>query len=323
MKSDRITRVVKILTTLQADKNYTADDLADLFGKSKRTIYRDLKELAAIGVPYQFDSKTGGYTIDPQCFLPPVDLNLQEALSLLLLVHRASANMQLPFKRTAQLAAIKIENNLPSGIRKYCNTALQNISTMHNPHTPAGTLDKIFDTLHRAIHDRRMVRMLYDSVFDADIIDLELCPCHMTYNRRAWYVIGRSMLHDNAMRTFKLARVKEASLLDKKFIDDEDFDPTDHFGRAWSMIPEGRLYNVKLRFLPKVARNVAEVLWHSTQKSTWNDDGSVTLEFRVDGINEISWWVLGYGDQVQILTPDCLRQKILTTAKNMIQLNNS
>ena len=47
------------------------------------------------------------------------------------------------------------------------------------------------------------------------------------------------------------------------------------------MIPEGRIYNVKLCFLPKVAHNVSEVQWHSTQKTIRNNDGSVTVEFRV------------------------------------------
>jgi len=87
------------------------------------------------------------------------------------------------------------------------------------------------------------------------------------------------------------------------------------------MIPEGRIYNVKLRFLPKVAENVAEVRWHNTQKVTHNGDGSVIVEFRVDGLGEITWWILGYGDQVQVLHPKRLRQKIIETAKNVAKLN--
>jgi len=87
------------------------------------------------------------------------------------------------------------------------------------------------------------------------------------------------------------------------------------------MIPEGKIYNIKLRFLPKVANNVTEVQWHSTQKVTRNSDGSATMEFRVDGLGEITWWILGYGDQVQVLAPKALREKTLQAAKNMIKLN--
>ncbi len=320
MKQSRITRVVQILTTLQAGKGYAADDLAKLFGMTRRTIFRDLKELKALGVPYHYDARAGGYTVDPEFFLPPVELNLQEALSLLLLVHKARAQIQLPFKNSALLAALKIENNLPVKIRQYCNTALRNISTRVSAQAPTSQLNKTFAQLQKAIMKKHKVNIKYHSLFDGKIIDVELCPYHLLYGKRAWYVLGASSLH-KSIRTFKLNRIKELKILDKCFLDGENFDLADYFGRAWSMIPEGRIYNIKLRFLPKVAENVAEVQWHSTQKVTRNIDGSATVEFRVDGLGEITWWILGYGDQVQVLAPKVLRKKVVETAKNMIKLN--
>jgi proteasome accessory factor B len=228
--------------------------------------------------------------------------------------------MQLPFKHSALIAGLKIENNLPVKIREYCNTALKSISTYITAQAPLGSLDKTFGQFQRAIMKRLKVSMLYDSLFDQKVIDVELCPYHLLYNQRAWYVLGYSETH-KSIRTFKLNRIKEYTVQDKCFIDGEGFDLNEYFGRAWSMIPEGRLYTIRLRFLPKVAHNVAEVQWHSTQKVSWNEDGSVTLEFRVDGINEISWWVLGYGDQVQVLSPKVLRKRVMEAARNMIALN--
>ncbi len=96
MKLSRISRIVQILTTLQSGHGYSVDGLTKILGVSRRTVFRDLKELQAIGVPYHFDSKTGGYTIDPEYFLAPVDLNLQEALSLLLLIHKARRHLSVP-----------------------------------------------------------------------------------------------------------------------------------------------------------------------------------------------------------------------------------
>jgi len=46
-----------------------------------------------------------------------------------------------------------------------------------------------------------------------------------------------------------------------------------------------------------VAGNVAEVLWHQTQRVEWNDDGSIEFHATVDGLGEITWWLLGYGSQ--------------------------
>ena len=45
MKSDRLKRLMQILMTLQVGKRYTVDDLSRLFGTSRRTVFRDLKEL--------------------------------------------------------------------------------------------------------------------------------------------------------------------------------------------------------------------------------------------------------------------------------------
>jgi len=325
MKPGRIGRIIQILTTLQAGKNYAVRDLSKMFGTSRRTIFRDLKELQAIGVPYSYDPEHGGYVIGPEFFLPPVDLNLQEALSLLLLVHRAGSHIQLPFKKSALFAVLKIENNLPSKIRQYCNAALRNISARAGAQAPIRNmrgLDRTFAQLQNAIAKKHKVTMRYHSLFEGGIIDLELCPYHLFYNHRAWYVLGHSSLH-NSIRTFKLNRIRELQGTDKCFVGGENFNLYDYLGRAWSMIPEGRVYDIKLRFLPKVANNVAEVQWHSTQKVTHNEDGSAIVEFCVDGLGEITWWILGYGDQVQVLAPKTLRNKVVEVAKNMVKLNET
>ena len=85
------------------------------------------------------------------------------------------------------------------------------------------------------------------------------------------------------------------------------------------MIPEGKLYDVHLHFDPKVAGNVAEVRWHRSQRVQWNDDGSMEFHVRVDGLGEITWWVLGYGDQVEVVAPAALRRKVAAVASAVAQ----
>ncbi len=181
-------------------------------------------------------------------------------------------------------------------------------------------LDITFWQLQKAIRRKQKVNLRYDSFFERRIIDIEFCPYYLLYERRAWYVLGMSSLHEE-IRTFKLNHIIQLHLSDKRFVMEKEFDLHEYLGRAWSMIKEGRLYNIKLHFLPKVAGNVAEVRWHSTQKVTQNDDGSATVEFRVDGLGEITWWILGYGDQVKVLAPKALRKKVIEVAKNMITIN--
>ncbi len=312
--------MVQILTTLQSGHSYSTDDLAKLVGVSRRTIFRDLNELETIGVPYHFDSKIRGYRIDPGFFLPPIDLNLQEALGLLLLVHRGRNHLPIPFKNSVLLAGLKIESNLPIKIRRYCNATLRNISIIPDSYAPMDLLDEIFSQLQNAIRTNHKVKLHYTSLYEGKDLTIVLSPYHLMYNSRAWYTIGHSHMH-GCIRTFKLNRIKELKVLDKCFIGDKRFNVHDYLGRAWSIIPEGRIYRVKLQFSRKVAKNVAEVRWHSSQKQTWKDDETLVVEFRVDGLGEIGWWILGYGDQVEVLSPKALRKHIASVARRMEEIN--
>jgi len=321
VKLGRVSRIVQILTTLQSGHNHSVNELAKLAGVSRRTVFRDLKELGSIGVPYRFDTRAGGYSIDPEFFLPPIDLNLPEALSLLLLVHKGRNYLPIPFKNSALLAGLKVENNLPTKIREYCNMSLQNITVRPNAHASMDLLDRKFSQLQEAIRKKNHVELGYHSLYEGRKITTTLCPYHLMYNNRAWYVIGKSSLH-KSIRTFNLNRIGELEVQNRRFIDGQDFDIYEYLGRAWSMMPEGTIYHVKLRFAPKVAKNVSEVQWHGTQKTMFKEDGSLIAEFRVDGLGEISWWILGYGDQVEVLAPRALRKQIAKTARRMVELNN-
>lgn len=320
MRISRLSRIVRMLTILQSGHVYSPDELASQLGVTRRTVFRDLKELESAGVPFDFDFKAGGYRIDPQRFLPSIDLNLQEALSLLLLVHECRGHLPLPFKNSALLAGLKIENNLPGRIKQYCNATLENISIRPDKHAPMELLDEIFSRLQDAIRRKRRIKLDYHSLYEGKDIKLTLCPYHLMYSHRAWYVVGMSVLH-KSIRTFKLNRIKKLTVLDKCFVAEKKFCIEEYLDGAWSMIPEGKIYNVKLRFTPKVAKNVAEVQWHTSQQVSFNADGSLDVNFRVNGIGEIGWWVLGYGDQVEVLAPAALRKRIAKVGAEMAKIN--
>jgi proteasome accessory factor B len=71
-----------------------------------------------------------------------------------------------------------------------------------------------------------------------------------------------------------------------------------------------------------VARNVAEVVWHKTQQLVHRPDGSLDFHVRVSGLQEISWWILGYGDQAEVLKPARLRQLIGERAGRLVEMYN-
>jgi hypothetical protein len=76
---------------------------------------------------------------------------------------------------------------------------------------------------------------------------------------------------------------------------------------------------VVVRFSRKVAQNVAEVAWHKTQRLEFRADGSLDFHVTVSGLGEISWWILGYGDQAEVVQPPELRRIVAGHAARMIE----
>jgi predicted DNA-binding transcriptional regulator YafY len=47
------------------------------------------------------------------------------------------------------------------------------------------------------------------------------------------------------------------------------------------------------------------------------------MKFRVDGLREIIWWIMGYADQVQVLAPKKLRKQVIKKARKMLENNEN
>lgn len=81
---NRIDRLFGILTLLQSRKFVTAEKIAEKFGISVRTVYRDIRALGEQGIPVSFEQPKG-YFIVQGYFLPPVSFSAGEANALLLI----------------------------------------------------------------------------------------------------------------------------------------------------------------------------------------------------------------------------------------------
>ncbi|WP_181307512.1 YafY family protein [Rufibacter sp. XAAS-G3-1] len=81
---NRVDRLFGILTLLQSKKYVTAEKIAEAFGISVRTVYRDVKALGEQGVPLGFEPHKGYFVVQGY-FLPPVSFTSEEANALLLM----------------------------------------------------------------------------------------------------------------------------------------------------------------------------------------------------------------------------------------------
>lgn len=316
MKGNRTSRVIQLLTVLQTRRQYTPADLATVLGTSKRTVFRDLRALQEAGVGYRFNPRGGHYNTNSSFQLPPLPLSAEEAFALLFLVYKCRNLINFPFRDAALMAGLKVENNLRPQIRRYCTQALRNISLLPEPQESEENFDNIFSHIQKALMNKRQMNICYYCPQKQTEIAMDFNPYHLICNQHAWYLLGKSNL-DERIYAIKLSHIKNIRILDSNFIEEPPFDLCDYLGRAWSMLPEGRLYNVKLRFKPEIASDVTAVRWHKTQTVSFEDDGSAVVEFRVDGLNEITWWILSYGDQVEVLAPRVLRQRITQIAQKI------
>jgi len=282
-------------------------------------MFRDLNLLRQSGMPLTFDEKQQRYRIPGACLLPPTNFTPDEALSLLVLCHELGNGSGLPFLGPARSAAVKLESSLPARLRDQLRDMAAAIHIQPPPTNPLSGRKPVYEQLLDAIARRRSVRIDYGSLKEEKDICTRLNPYRLFFSRRSWYVVGRSSLH-RAARTFNLARIKKIELLEDTFQAPRGFSIERYLRNAWHIIAEkGRDRLVQVRFSKLVAKNVAEVKWHKTQRVEFRDDGTLDFFVTVSGLNEISWWILGYGDQAEVLQPLELRQLIARRARRMAE----
>lgn len=314
----RIHRLVWLIDLLTSARSHTADELARLCGVSRRTVFRDLSTLRDAELPIRFDEERKGFSLDRQPYLKPADFTVAESLSLFILCDNlAKQENGIPFQSAARTAALKLLSNLPRQLRDQVGELSERTEVRIGARNKLEGAHTFFDLVNQAIQERRQIRVRYDSFFEGQEIGTAISPYRLIFQTRSWYVIGRSSVH-RSVRTFNIGRIKKAELLETRFTIPPRFSLKRYFGHAWSMIRERNEHSdVRIRFQKKVARNVQEVNWHSSQRVEENGDGSVDITFQVEGLQEISWWILGYGKEAEVISPPELRAIVADHAKRM------
>ncbi len=316
MKPQRIERLLKLIQALESGRSRTADDLAAFAGISRRTVFRDLGLLERCGIRYHYDRETKRYSAERESLLPPVTLSHAEAMTLMLAArHMANSPLVLD-AASAESAGLKLESMLPAAIRDDCGPILGRTEIRDSPASDSTSIREAAAVLQVALIDQKKVHVEYDSYYEGKVIATVLHPYRLAYIHRGWYLIAHSE-EASAVQTYKVERIMSLRLLETGFVMTPGFCLEAYFGNAWLMIRGDERFHVRIRFLPKVAGNVDEVLWHKTQQTLYEEDGSLLFEVDVDGIEEISWWVLGYGDQAEVLEPPELRELIAQRVARM------
>jgi predicted DNA-binding transcriptional regulator YafY len=318
MNLEKLSRLLDLLRLLQSGSGHNANALALACGVNRRTIFRYLETLRSVGIPLEFDDELQRYSISGPSLLPPTNFTSDEALAVIALSHEMGGTGKIPFYAAARAAAMKLESNMPSRLREEMKKLTRTIRIHQSPVNEMAGLKSIYDELMDASAAHQAVRIRYDSFAEKEEIQTKLCTYQLLFSRHSWYAIGRSSLHREA-RTFNVGRIRSLERLDETFKIPQGFSIERYLRNAWNLIPEsGPDREVTIRFQPLVARNVAEVSWHKTQRLEFNDDGTLDFHVSVSGLGEISWWILGYGDQAEVIGPPELRERVAGHAKRLL-----
>lgn len=306
----------RILAILTGEAPSNAAQLAERLDVAERTVYRDLDALHELGIDVDYDEAAEGYRVRRECFLQPLHLTATEAVALMLLAQGVggSGNGDEQIARTGEAARAmeKLRAKLPAGVRDDLQLLERHVAIRLPASGPdSAAIGDVFDAIRWAIANRRALHCRYDSLNPEtdDGEAFELRPYALSFDQRAWYVVGHHGGR-NEVRRLKLNRFTAVRETDKPYAIPDDFSLDTFRGQAWRMIRGDRLYEVAIRFEAEVAETVADTNWHPTQQIEEAADGSIVFRCEIEGLDEIVWWVLGYGPHAQVVEPAELAERV-------------
>ena len=316
---ERMARLLKVLELVQSRGRWNAKAIAEEIGRSERTVYRDLEVLEFAGVPWYFDEADQCYRVRPDYRFPVFGLTEEEALGQAL----ATALTKTPGLDVGSGAAPttrKLEASSPEGIREILADAANLISVLDLKLADHSKHRETIKTVQFALLEGRQITGLYESPYEPGSTDLRLHPYRLCLIKNAWYIVGRRADAEQP-RTYHVARFKALRMLDQPADVPEDFDLKAYFGNAWAVFRGEKSYDVEVWFASEAAKVVTETTWHHTQKVKLQKDGSVILAFRVDGLEEITNWVLGWAGWAKVIQPPELRDQVVEKLRTALELN--
>jgi predicted DNA-binding transcriptional regulator YafY len=315
----RIHRLLKILTLIQGAKGWTPKRLALECSTTERTIYRDMKMLEGAGIPYFYDDEAKGYSIRRDFFMPPIQLTVEESLALALLAEHVGGQEQVPYTKAAARAIEKIRGQLPAKIRNELDQIEDHVAIKLSAATPPESSADVYDNMRSALSSKYALRCQYESLSgnSKDGNAFVFKPYTLLFNQRAWYVVGHHSRYDD-IRCLKLNRFTGIEQTDHAYTIPKNFSLIKHHGNAWRIIRGKKSFAVEIYFDPEFAETIAETQWHPTQEVVWDEDGSITFTCKVDGLEEIVWWVLSMGPHCTVKKPKELIAQVRELAAGIV-----
>ncbi|MEX0169386.1 helix-turn-helix transcriptional regulator [Streptomyces sp. LMG1-1-1.1] len=199
-------RLLRLLSLLQAHREWSGPDLAERLGVTSRTVRRDVDRLRELGYPVHASPGTGGgYQLGAGAELPPLLLDDEEAVAVAVGLRAAAGQGVEGIGESSVRALAKLEQVLPGRLRRRISAL--NAFTVPMMRTPRERVDPaVLTELANACRDSERLRFAYrDHGGSATRRNVE--PHRLVCTERRWYLVAWDVDRDD-WRTFRVDRIE-------------------------------------------------------------------------------------------------------------------
>ncbi|HYE73401.1 MAG TPA: YafY family protein [Blastocatellia bacterium] len=306
------TRVLTILELLQAYGSLSGAELAKRLEVDRRTVRRYVTMLQDLGIPIEGTrGLAGGYRLRPGFKLPPLMLNDDEALAVILSLIAAKRQCIPADPHTIEGALAKIERVLPDGLRARLQ-AVQSSVAFHAAPTVPQPSGEIVMLISTAIHQQRRLHLQYQSRHKET--ERHLDPYGLVTHWDYWYLVGYCHLRQG-VRMFRLDRIIKAAIEDVIFIRPE-FNSLQYVLESLATTPWGWPFEIILETtLEEAQRRIApgNVIFEQV-------DEGVLIRGHIEQLDWLARMLLMLGCSFIIRRPDELREALRSVASRAIAM---
>ena len=309
---------MRIHEELQDGRLTNCSKLAAKLEVSTKTIMRDLAFMRdQLDLPVEYDSQTYSWRYAyPVKNFPTVQVSEGELLALLVAQKALEQYKGTPYHDQLAHAFEKLSSSLHDNVSFSASSSLGSVSFHHQGLSRADL--RVFDSLSRAVMQCLEVEFNYTKP-GGSAERRRAQPFHLANRANSWYLVGYD-LDRNDIRNFAVVRMQSLRVTSKKFKKPEDFSPEKHFGKSFGAYVGTGDHKVVVRFSKEVTGLIKERVWHETLETKDLPDGGLEFILRLDSLDEIERWILGWGPEAEVIAPTELRESVKAKARAVADL---
>ncbi len=285
---------------------------------SLRTMKRDVQFMKdRLHLPIEYDAvKYGFYYTQSVDQFPRVEISEAEMFAMLV-AHKAIAQYHgTPFQQPLEMAFQKITGQL----NQQEGYSLDNFGAAlsFRPFAPEDADLNAFQIITRALRERRALKFRYKNLGAKTVQERLTHPYHLACIENHWYLFAFDV-NRQAIRTFALGRLTQPKLLSARFKMPKQFDADEYLRGSFSVYKGHDDYEVVIEFDAWATDLIRGRHWHSSQQFQELPGSGSRLTMRLNSIEEIDRWVLGWGTHATVVRPKAVQERIRSMAQDLLQ----